>query len=145
MKRVRALVALCLAPLGAGVIASAVLASQPPPPTLTQYDQQQLAISIDTVGASVSASVGQEQAVAAAQSYLGTTAAPANVIHGQAARTVSEASRGVWIVLFDGGDQPPGGVAYGATVAPETVLYTGAIVDDTTGVVMRGFGKARTP
>lgn len=114
----------------------AVLASAPTP-VLSAHDQQELMLSFDG-STGPTAKVTSDQATAVASMYLGRQDQPVQVLHGQAPRIADEAARSVWIVLYAGGSPEPG-AAWGGS--PDSVVdYTGVIVDDQTGEVLRGFG-----
>ena len=110
-----------------------------PAQALMQADvQDQLMIWPDAAVAKTSSSVPESFAVDAAAKALWTTAAPALVTHGYARRTSSEPKSSVWIVVFAGGDPPPHEAADGLRTV---VDFTGVIVDDTSGDVLRTFGS----
>lgn len=113
------------------------------PATLSSWQLDVLHISGATSIADAAdaqpASVGvtRANAIVIAAARVGRTDTPVGVLHGRAPRYVSEASRGVWVVLFDGGDAPGDGPSPG--IAPTKMSLTGVIIDDQTGEVLRWF------
>jgi hypothetical protein len=137
------------AALGVGLLAaSAALASTAEPsenparaledPTL----QAELMLSFDTGAPLPSTRVTESDAVAIAADWLGRPDPPAITRHGYGQRTISEAVRPVWIIVYAGGEAPP----FQLPGALETTVdFTGVIVDDQSGEVLRAFGKGHQP
>ncbi len=110
---------------------------------ITAHDLAQLDLVIDPRDAQEAAAlsgISQEKASELARDSLNRVDQPWQVLHGRASRIAEEPSRAVWIVVFLGGDPPPGG-PMGVSTAPVTVDYTGSVIDDQTGEILRSFGK----
>ena len=138
-----------IAMLGGGLLILSVVAATgtlagTPAPTITQHDLEQLAIVRDSPSSAKAAPAAtgttSDAAASIAQDFLGRTEAPWQVLHGSASRIEQDADETVWIVVFLGGDPPPGG-PMSADAPAVTVDYTGVVIDDQTGEVLRAFGK----
>ena len=101
--------------------------------------QENLMYSIDGPGTKAPTGITGDRALDIAAAELGRTDRPALIAHGMARRIAAEAATSVWIVAYPGGGPPPGVGPIGSSVHT-TVDFTGLVIDDRTGEVLRGFG-----
>jgi hypothetical protein len=99
--------------------------------------QQELMFSLASPGSASAAALSRDQAIAIASAWLGRTDAPLLASEGTGRSMAQDADLQVWVVAYSGGDPPPGGLP-GA--GPVRVSFTGVVIDDSTGIILRTFG-----
>lgn len=107
---------------------------------VSSHDAAELGLTLDRSGQPLPPDtyVSADEAVQFAMHYMGRSDKPLAILHGRAARTAADKVTSVWIVVYRGG-HPPAVGPVGAK--PVVVDYSGVVIDDHTGLILRGFGR----
>lgn len=132
--------------IGGAAATAAVVASDTAPAStvanqLASTDlQAELMISLAPQGSTTAAAIGRDEAMSIASGWLGRSDSPALVVHGAGRTRAADQATDAWIVVYAGGEPPPGDAA-----SSTVVDFVGVLVSDDTGAVLRTFGKGHQP
>lgn len=119
-------------------MATASVATNAAVPSLSQTDLAAFAITVDNPTSA--ATVSSQTAARTAAAFLGIDQQALEILHVSATMAVGEPGDSSWVVIFAGGPTPPGGPP--GTEATPVVEYTGVVVSDQTGEVLRYFTRS---
>ncbi len=106
---------------------------------LSAADQDQLGFHVQPLPAiSKAAAVSSSVAIERAAPFFGATEQPTEVLHVLAAPDAALAERGVYVVIWKGGEPIPGGPEGNK---PHSIDYRGVVIDDQTGEILRAFSS----